>query len=86
MKKAQMEIALLKGLFMALLVVGGFFIYEKIQATTPSGDSIECKWDCSIAEWSPCVEGYKYRDISLCTVGESNCWESEPKPNATIKC
>lgn len=85
-KKAQMELAIIKGLALALAVVGGFLIYETIEATTSSGQEIECKWDCSEVEWSPCTDGFMYRDITECKVDKKTCWESNPKPISKTKC
>ena len=85
-KKAQMELAIIKGLIIALAVVGGFLIYETIIATTPSGTTLECKWDCSNAKWGTCLEGYSYRDVNLCIPADPRCINSEPKPPNKIKC
>jgi len=81
-----MELAIIKGLAIALAVVGGFLIYETIIATTPSGNKIECKWDCSDVEWTSCIDGYMSMDIYQCKVNNPNCYESEPKPVHMINC
>lgn len=85
-KKAQFELAIIKGLVLALVVIGGFLIYETMQATTPKGDIIKCKWDCSNAEWSPCIDGYSYRNIDLCIPNNPECLNSEPKPTNKAYC
>ena len=85
-KKGQMEIAIIKGLILALAVVGGFLIYETIQAKTFSGQQIECKWDCSKVSWSNCIDGYSYRDLTLCKVNNPRCFESQPRPNSKANC
>ena len=86
LSKGQIELAFIKGLALALAVVGGFLIYETITATTPSGNTLECKWDCSNVEWTPCIEGYMKMDINQCKVNDPTCYESEPKPIHLIKC
>jgi len=86
MKRGQMELAIVKGLIIALAVIGGFFIYETIQATTPDGNNIECKWDCSNAVWGTCINGYSIRDTSFCTIDNEACRVSEPKPDTKKKC
>ena len=81
-----MELAIIKGLIIALALVGSFFIYETIQAKTPSGQNIECNWDCSNANWSECTEGYVFRNTSLCTVDNEKCLVSEPRPSDKKLC
>tara|TARA_Y100000310_G_C20294919_1_gene628902 strand:- start:244 stop:513 length:270 start_codon:yes stop_codon:yes gene_type:complete len=85
-KKAQVELAVIKGIAIALAIVSGFLIYETIQAVTPEGTFIKCNWDCSKAEWSPCIQGYSYRDVNLCEVNNIKCLESEPKPPNEMFC
>jgi len=85
-KKGQIELAVIKGLAFALGVIGFFLIYEVVTATTPDGTIVECKWDCSDAIWSSCVEGYSYRDINKCIPTEQQCWQTEPKPSSKIQC
>jgi len=85
-KNAQMELAIIKGLALALVVIGGFFIYETIITKSPSGNIIECKWDCSNAKWSPCVKDLSYRNISKCVPITKECLESIPKPPDITTC
>jgi len=85
-KKAQIDLAIIKGLALALAVIGGFLIYEIIQATTTEGKIINCKWDCSNAKWGACIDGYSYRDINLCIPKSIGCLNTEPKPPNIMAC
>ncbi|MEK6900563.1 MAG: hypothetical protein AABX05_05545 [Nanoarchaeota archaeon] len=85
-KRGQIELAIVKGLALALVVIGGFLIYETIIAKTPEGLDIECKWDCTDADWSECFNGYSYRDINLCVPNNLVCLDSQPKPINVKNC
>ncbi|MBI4439568.1 hypothetical protein HY638_01190 [Candidatus Woesearchaeota archaeon] len=85
-KNAQVELAIIKGLALALGIVGAFLVYEVITAQTPDGDSIKCEWDCSKAQWSVCAGGYSYRDVNFCVSNDNRCLNSEPKPPTKTKC
>jgi len=79
-KKAQMEIAIIKGILLALLVVSGFYAIEKISGNTNSGDPIVCEWNCEGASWSICNNGKQFRDISKCVPNDERCLRSNAKP------
>lgn len=85
-KTAQIELAVIKGLAIALAILGVFAVYESISAKTTDGINIECRWDCSNAQQSNCVDGHVYRDISGCVPNNVKCWESEPKPSSVLNC
>lgn len=85
-RKAQVEFAIIKGLAIALVVVGGLLIYETITAKTSEGITISCRWDCSEAKWSECANGYAYRDVSLCIPKDDRCLNSQPLPSSKAQC
>lgn len=85
-KKGQIELAVIKGLAIALAIVGALLAYEFISAKTPDGQAIECKWDCSNAPKSNCIDGFFYRAIGECVPNDNRCWESNPKPESKIPC
>jgi len=93
-KKAQLEFAIMKGLLLALVVLGGFYIYEKISGLTDKGEPIVCEWNCENVRWSNCVDGYQYREVGKCTCqddckcipNDSRCFNSNAKPSTQKNC
>ena len=85
-KKGQIEIAIMKGIAIALIILGGVLIYETITATTPEGIIIKCNWDCSNAKWTNCINGIMYRDTSLCVPKDTRCQNSNPLTPSTKLC
>lgn len=85
-KKAQIELAIIKGLVISLFIIGGFILYESVEAKMPNGDSIICNWNCQDATWGDCIDGLSYRDVSLCLPSDGKCFDSEPLPTDTMNC
>jgi len=93
-KKAQIELALMKGIVLALVVIGSLYIIEKITGTTDDGEKIVCEWSCEDASWSECVNGMQYRDIGVCNSqqncrcvpSDDDCFRSDAKPPVKRAC
>ncbi len=93
-KKGQIELAVIKGLALAFVIVMGFFAYDKIKGETNDGEPIECQWKCENVGWSPCIEGFSYSNVGSCNSIEDckcipndpDCFNSNAKPEKVKAC
>lgn len=93
-KKAQLEYAIMKGLALALVVMAGFYVYEKISGLTHNNEPISCEWRCKGVVWSECINGYQYRDVGVCSCDDDckcipddvRCFQSNAKPKTIRAC
>ncbi|MCX6707475.1 MAG: hypothetical protein NT001_05040 [Candidatus Woesearchaeota archaeon] len=93
-KKSQVELAIIKGLAIAFVIITGFYIYERISGQTNEGQKIDCEWSCENIKWSECTSGFQYRDIGICSYAgdckcvpnDVGCFQSNAKPITKKSC
>jgi hypothetical protein len=84
----------MKGLAIALLILAGFYAYEKISGQTTEGNNIDCSWTCEKSPWSYCVNGVSERNIGdcskmetcLCVADNAACYGSNALPPVKKAC